>query len=506
MAKIKITQGTYNSTCTSELNLTQNHLLDPSQGFDKTIMYAEQRYLMTFLVAGAVDGRYTVPGLAEESTYRTKVGMVPEGELMDGNAWKYRIMGRIQKSCEIVGSAAVGVPTAGNAQVGGFFSIQIKDNYIVPGMNVVFHNGKMARCMERPTGAMGAYTYRFQCFPGDTFSWATWVAPQPGTKTCFGGFTTYGERSLRGYGNVHYPDSYINHMTTQRKAISISGDANANRVLWYEYNGSKGWIYEAEAQARAQFLLEDEFQKWWGKSTMKDAYGNLLAAPSMTDAETGEPIVAGDGLVEQIRGANDMDASGVDGCAVYDDFSDMIVTLKKKSNANSGKIFYAVTGADGMLNAHNRIAQLAKDGFASGYYITSPEGQNNKPGGASPAVGFNFRILNVAGNQLIFVENPMMDDEMRFPRRLNNGKLAMSNTYYIIDASPDNTGRRNVEIRARGREGINRNMVYYWSNGMTGDGKADNSVDAKSFEILKQNVLAIFNTKSCGIIQPPATA
>jgi len=368
-------------------------------------------------------------------------------------------------------------------------------------MNCVFQNGEHARVMTRPTGSDGKYLYRFECYPGKTFVWATWVGVQVGRKTVFGGYTTFGERSRRGYGNFHYPDRYIQHTTKQRKSISLSGDVNANEVIWYEINQSKGFVYEAEAQMRAQFLLEDEYRLWWAESSMRDAYGNLLPRASMQD-EHGQDIVAGDGWVQQILGANDLETSGTDGSATYDDFSDMIRTVKKKKNQISGNTWVVVTGSDGMANAHEVAAQR----FGAGNPLVQVVSQKDAAGGAEPYVGYNFKRLNIAGEQMVFVENPMMDDEEKFPAKLTNGKLRMSNTFYFMDLDVDNKGRKNVEIRARGRAGVNRNIVYYWENGMTGEGTPQSPVDAKAFHMLKENLLATFNTKSCGIMGPPATA
>jgi len=501
--KIKITQGQVSEGDAQEFHLVQNHLLDPTKNIDRVIMYAEQRYLMTLLTSGARDSRYTAPGITPKGgdTITTKIKPIPHGEMVSSNAWSYKIMGRIQKASEIVGTAAVGTVTAATTSKGGTFQIYLKDSYMTIGMNCVFSNGEHARVMSRPTGSDGKYLYRFECYPGKTFSWATWVGTQIGRKTVFGGYTTYGERSRRGYGNFHYPDRYIQHTTKQRKSISLSGDVNANEVVWYEVNQSKGFVYEAEAQTRAQFLLEDEYRLWWAESSMRDQYGNLLPRPSMQD-EYGQDIVAGDGWVQQIKGANDLEASGIDGSAQYDDFGDMIRTLKKKKNRISGNTWIVVTGADGMENAH----AVAASRFTSGNPLVQVVNQGTQAGGAEPYVGYNFKRLNIAGEQIVFVENPMMDDEEKFPAKLTNGKLRMSMTYYFMDLDVDFKGRKNVEIRARGRAGVNRNIVYYWENGMTGEGNPMSPVDAKAFHMLKETLLAVFNTKSCGILSPSATA
>lgn len=501
--RIKIYHGSVSEGDAQEFHLVQNHLLDPNANIDRVIMYAEQRHLMTLLTSGVREGRYSAPGWTPKGgdTVQTHIKPIPHAEMVSSNAWSYKIMGRIQKAVEVVGAAAVGTIIAGTTTRGGQFKLYLKDNYLTPGMNAVFYNGEHARVMSRPIGYSDRFLYTFECYPGKTFSWDTWIGTHIGRKTIFGGFTTYGERSKRGYGNFHYPDRYIQHTTKQRKSISLSGDVNANEVIWYELNNKKGFVYEAEYQARAQFLLEDEYRLWFGESTMRDEYGNLLNRASMQDEE-GQDIVAGDGYVKQIQGANDMDTSNADGTATYEDFRDMVKQIKKKKNRISGNTIIAVCGADGMANAHDVIAAR----FSSSNILVQQVNQSQTAGGAEITVGYKFTRLNVAGDQIIFVENPMQDDEERFPRRLANGNLAMSNTFFFLDMDTDDRGNGNVEIRARGRAGVNRNIVYLWENGMTGEGKAENPVDAKAFHMLKETLLAVYNTRSCGILKPSATA
>jgi hypothetical protein len=501
--KIKIYHGSVSEGDAQEFHLVQNHLIDPNANIDRVIMYAEQRHLMTLLTAGIREGRYTAPGFTPKGgdTVQTNIKPIPQAEMVSSNAWSYKIMGRIQKAVEVIGTASVGTDIAATSTKGGQFKLYLKDNYLTPGMNAVFYNGEHARVMSRPVGYGDKLLYSFECYPGKSFDWNTWIGTHVGRKTVFGGFTTFGERSRRGYGMFHYPDRFIQHTTKQRKSISLSGDVNANEVIWYELNDKKGFVYEAEAQTRAQFLLEDEYRLWWGESTMRDSYGNLLSRASMQDEE-GEDIVAGDGYIQQIKGANDMDTSNTDGTATYDDFRDMVKALKKRKNRIAGNTFVVVTGSDVMANAHD----VASSRFNVGMPLVTVVNQTDAAGGPEPIVGFNFKKLNIAGEQIIFVENPMMDDEEKFPRRLSNGNLAMSNTFYFMDFEPDNAGKQNIEIRARGRAGVNRNIVYLWENGMTGEGTGTNPVDAKAFHMLKETLLAVYNTRSCGILKPSATA
>lgn len=501
--KIQVKEGSVIAGEVNNYHLVTNHLIDPESNADKMIQYAEKRHLMTLLVSGAMKSSDTVPGYTPSNgdTIATVIKPIPEKELINGSQWSYQVMGRIQRAVEIVSSADVGVHTQGSSTEGGEFKLHLADNYIGHGMVVTFYSGHQARVQSVPTRVGDAkWLYTFKCFPGDTFSYTTWVSGQSGVKTCFGGYSMYGERSQRGYAAFHTPDKFVNHTTVQRKSWSMSGHVNTQKVRWYEGGGKRGYSYEAEAQSRAQFLLEDEFQKWWGKSTMRDSYGNLLSRPAIYDSD-GEPVIAGDGYVEQIRGANDYEASNTDGTFTYTDLSDMLSELKKKKDMIEGNRWVAVTGSDGMANAHTvASAQLS----ASTPIVNIVN--NDKVGGAEPSVGYNFKTLNIGGQQVTFVENPMMDDSEKFPRRLSNGKLAMSNTVYMLDLSVNEVGKSNVEIRSAGREGVNRNIVYHWENGMTGQGKPMNSKDAMSFHMLKENIISVYRTVSQGILEPSATA
>lgn len=503
MARIQVQRGYLSDGDASHYHLVQNHLIDEKANIDKFIMYAEKRYLTTLLVSGARESKYTAPAYTPEGrqSVKTRIKPLDQAAKVSSKGYAFKVMGRIQKEVEVIGAA--GTPTQGTAYQGGTFSLYLGDNTLKKGMNCLFSNNKHARIKTLPTRQGNKWLYRFECYPGDTFDYTTWCASASGRRTIFGGYSTYGERSQRGYATFFYPDTYIQHTTIQRKSFSMSGDVLAEEVRWYSVDEQKGFVFEAEAQARAQFLLEDEHQKWWGKSTLKDAYGKLLDRPAMIEEDDGEEIWAGDGLYEQTRGINDMETSGANGAATYQDFSDMVDRIKRHMDTTGGDPIIVVTGREGMANA---AAVAKQEAQSSNVYYTIDAKGNSRVGGMDVEVGYNFQILNIAGEQLLFVENPQWNDKLKYPGQLSNGKGRMGSTFFFSKWGSMGDGRNNMEIRARGKNGVDRNMVYLTKNGMTGYGKAEEATDAISFHMLKENLIIVYDPRLSGWMTPSATA
>lgn len=487
---ININRGTWSGDCTDENDLMLNQIKYPA--IRKMLEYKDQRMVSTLLVNGAV-GPYGVKDVP--SSY---LPSLEEGKMVADNAYRFNIMGRIQKASNILSQV-------GATSSDGTFQLVLSDNYLVPGMNAVFYGGRFtARVMGYPVGTSGNYTYTFQSPNGELFNYATHVAAQPGVKTCFGSYSSYGEASLRGYGRSHFPDTYINHTTIQRKTVSITGTALSD-VLWYEVeseNGPiKGWMYEQLQQARAQFLMEREYQRWFGISTMKDANGALLPISRLIDPETGKGIIAGDGLEEQIKGGNEIYGSGVNGEATEDDFSDMMKAIRKKSDMISGLTYVFVTGEDGFSNAQKKMAALNVN---QNIQLFRNVADVNKAGGDQPQAGVTFSNFNIDGDTVWFIKHPMFDDEERFPERGNDGKLLMSSNYYCLTIGQG--ASKNMDVFAKGgKNGVNRSFVNQEFNGMTGaQGAIMSEEDAKKYAMLTEDLLVIYNTNKCGIIYKSA--
>jgi len=485
---ISIQTGTFSEdTCISEYDLIRNGMKKPA--IRQMMEYANRRSLTTLLVSGVI----TPYGI--NNSEKTKIGdVLTKGKSIGNNGYQYPVMGRIEKSAVI--TRQIG-PTQADAR----FQLLMADKHLTEGMNVKFYNGFVARVEGNPTGSPAAgYVYNFWAPSGDLFSYATAVTPQPGTKTCFGYTTSYSEKSLKGDSRSAAPSLFIQHTTIQRKTVAITGTASS-QVLWYTFTDneggqSRGWMYQALQQGQAQFLMEDERQKFWGISSMKNSDGSLRQTPPV-DQTTGYPIIQGDGIDEQISGGNTLEGSGTNGEWTYTDLTNIMKTLEKKSDKISGLKWCLITGTDGFANFQTQCKEF---GAASNIQIFNNVSQDGRPGGALVDVGYNYASFNVNGNQIICIKHPLLDDELMFPEKGQDGNILMSSTAYVINLGEGEN--KNMEILYKAANGINRQNVTARLNGLTGDTEMSVSEeDAMKYAMLKEDLIAIYNTQCCAVLR-----
>lgn len=477
--KIKRVHAEFDESCTNTTNLISAGVTMPA--IREVMEYTEPRNLFTLMTSGAKD-----PWDTYSNNTKTKIGVIPKGQQIGSSGMRYRKMGRIVKNSEIIAQVGTSTP-------GGYFQLKMRDNYLVPGMNVLFHDRTLqARVQGKPSGTPGNYIYSFQTITGVEFNWATHVAGQAGKKTCFGMFTTYGEKSLRGYSRTHYPDEYINHVTIQRQGFSMSGDA-LTEVIWVYFNGAKGWWFEKWRQARLQFMMQNEWHKIYGQSSMKAADGTVLERSRIQDEETGEDVIQGDGLLEQLLGGNLMYGSGAHGYADMDDFRDMMIRLRKFSTKHTGNHWYGLCADEGYSKAREVLER---------YWIDTMRGViNAQAKDREIEVGVNFEKIFFEGNTLTFVNHPMMADELAMTQRGADGTLLAAGDFIFVESTSEKG--QNFEILTKGKNGIDRSLIMKEFDGMYSAGVVNpvTSEDSKSFECLKQDGLFIWNTMCCGVIR-----
>jgi len=488
--KISINTGTFTEdTCTVDYDLVKNQAKFPA--IRNMLEFANRRSLATMLVSGVV----TPYGV--NNTEKTKIPSVDtKGKGIGDNAYRFDVQGRIEKASEII-------KQVGATQADGTFQLLMKDKHLVPGMVAIFNGQRFqARVMGYPTGSSAAgFLYTFQSPDGTLFVWATHVAGQSGTKTCMGAYTSYSERSSRGFGRSKFPDRFINHMTIQRKTAGITGGAASN-VLWYSYTNdsgatSKGWMFQELQQAQAQFVMENERNKWFGLSTMKNADGSLRTNSRLIDNETGLEIIQGDGWEEQVAGGNVAYGSGANGNWTLQDITDLMMTLEKNSDKINGLSWVGVTGTSGYALVQSIAATLAGNQNTT---IMNQVTQNGQPGGAIVETGYNFQKLNINGNSIMFVKHPLFDDNLMFTELDSDGQPLMSSTLFVMNTGAGSN--MNMEILHKEANGINRAEVTAKINGLTGSSEMTLSEeDAMKYAMLKEDLFCIYNTQECGILR-----
>jgi hypothetical protein len=506
--RIQVEQGTFSN---GELNLY--HLQSwmkkgVGQAID-IVLYAEQRFCFTMLVSGAFNKNYHTQGYLpgyNGDTVATKIPQIPMGDI-NGKEVKTKVYGRIQRAVTVTGSAVTGTIIPASSTRGGEFSLVTTTNELAPEMICTFPSGKQARTLAEPKRWSGGFMYTFQTAPGETFTWATWMGTVVAGKKIFGGFTSVGERSRKGYTTFYQPNTYINHTITQRKGFNLSGDALVKGTSTkYSINGGQGESFavitsQAEIIARRQFSLEREMMAWKSYSTMRDEFGNLLDVPYELD-ERGEYVYRGDGVEAQISGFNDVEASGSDGKPTWANYETLVRTASAKREPGiANQAFVLVVGKEHANHIHTLNVTEAKSNITLTQIIQAPTG--DKP--VDFEWGFRTEKVMWAGEIVYIVINHMMSDPERSFAKIDDGSLAWDYTGYLLDFTVLPDGASNLQMKAVKNEQVDRELVMGWFDGMTGK-RGENSispVDELAYEMLSEVIVIVGRPETCGMIYPP---
>lgn len=487
----QIVYGTFSNECVAQNDLIANQAAYPQ--IRPMLEYVQQRQMTTLITSGAV----TPYGIKYQAPTRIPdVNTKSEGKGIGSTSYQFRIIGRIEAPAPILGQ----VGTSGSD---GTFTLKMQDTTLNPGDNCTFYGGrKQARVMSGPVASAGGYLYNFQTPTREVFSYATWVAPQSGTKFCFAGYTSFSEQSLKGYGYSKFPDMFINDTTIQRQSISITGDANT-QVLWLNYMGTdgnpgKGWMFEEIAQLRAKMAIQNERAKIFGVSSMKNPDGSRATVSNLTAPETGRPITQGDGIEEQIAGGNVVYGSGINGQPTIDDYKDVMKTLQLKGNQVTNYTWLFMTGTVGYFNFQDQaVAHLGNQNIQP----MMPIKNDNSAGGDVVGAGYTFSRINFGGNSVIVCQHPLFDDPYFASEIGSDGNSILSGTIFVLPLGEGSN--MNMEVLHKAAFGVNRSMVEATLNGLTGASEMTlTQEDAKTYACLKQDMLNVYNTQICAIIYP----
>lgn len=308
---------------------------------------------------------------------------------------------------------------------------------------------------------------------------------------CIGNSFNQGSLGSEVGQNYSYPDTYKNWLTLSRKKCKIMG-SDLTDVTWIENNGHRLWYFTKEQQMTDQFMYELELNRWYGKKTMGSAadFAGDRGTPT-----TGLPIM-GDGLLAQIDASNQ--ATYTAGALSEEDIVNYLGVLSKNALNSEGNVYTVYTGTQGRIDFHRAMKDLLVAGGAGGAEMMAK-------GGASVSLGANFSEYNVLGNKMVLAYCPVFDDP-----NLHNATTATfdssneSGKMVFLDMGQQQ-GVSNIELIAKGAEGMSRNFVKKYVPGMVNPYDYNSMMAASGddfFEcqILTESGIIVRNPLSCGVL------
>ncbi len=307
-----------------------------------------------------------------------------------------------------------------------------------------------------------------------------------------------------------YPETRKNYVTISRKKLVIDA-RDLTDVTWVEHNGHRLWFFTKEQQTEAQFMYDLEVMRWFGKSSMSGA----ITTPGGAQTKQTDVPVMGDGILEQIKGANTLtyEASGSATSATLteDKILEFIGNLSLNAENATGNEWVVFTGTQGKIQFHKAMKDLITNGSGGG----SAGSVFIDKAGQDVALGANFSTFYALGNKITLAHCPVFDDPniAPAPGYANDAALGdafagqkLSGVMVFLDMG-STQGVPNIELIAKGAEGTNRNWVKKYVPGMINpyDSKsmlAANGDDKFECHWLTQSGIIVRNPLSCGILHP----
>jgi len=304
-----------------------------------------------------------------------------------------------------------------------------------------------------------------------------------------------------------YPETRKNYVTISRKKLVIDA-TDLTDITWVEHNGHRLWFFTKEQQTESQFMYDLEVMRWFGKSSMS---GNITTAGGAQTQGANLPVI-GDGILEQIKGANTLtygSTGAVDAALSEDIMLEFIGNLSLNAENATGNEYVVFTGTQGKIQFHKAMKDLLiKDGAGAASILVDKFGQD-------VAVGANYSTYQALGNKITLAHCPVFDDPnvAPAPGYANDAAVGagfkgqvMSGVMVFLDMGTSQ-GVANIELIAKGAEGTNRNWVKKYVPGMINpyDSKsmlAANGDDKFECHWLTQSGIIVRNPLSCGILRP----
>jgi len=457
---MKYYNGSYGKDTIEQNALVTNLLKYPE--ISKALIRQYPQYSLTYFLEGT--GRF-----AKE-------------ELIGDNAFKWAILGRLNKPSTVTTTGANLTPTLDTE-----FSLTLDENYLNLFDVVKFQVGHVAVVTSVPTTSTYTYGFKFVAGTAPGININTIVAgSQLGTVG-----SMFPESSTQGFENHVYPEWYVNYLTITRKAKSISGSALTD-ITWIENNGQRLWYFTDQNLVMEEYLYQLELSRWYGKSTVAVSGAGV---GTTAISQGGKKLTAGDGILAQIASANTATYDTTTNQLTEAKIAEFIADLSLRAGVKNNE-WVVFTGTAGRLAFHKAMVNHIQAGASLAYDIEA---------GRNVTVGANYTTYVALGHKITLVHNPLFDDpNIHFVKDLTTGFTKESYRMVFMNMGVTN-GVANVEVKVKGAGGIDRGMIVKYIPGMVNpfDQKsmiASNSRDSFTCEILSESGIIVRNPLSCGML------
>ena len=465
MPAIKTTTGRYGKSTLQSNNLTENALKAPLI-YSKMIQLYPQ-YSLTYLTEGT--GRVKAFDLKNET--------------WGSDRYEWFMRGRKNKPTTVVGILS----GAGTSEV----EVRVNENYVNPFDVVKTKTGKLCIVVGEVMGS-GPFVVKLQAINGNANTGTRDVlsaADIPAGSALNLISNLHYEKSKQGYGNIGFPDKYINYLSKHRRGMTVSGDALGD-VTWIESpKGGKLWYFTAEAEVEEQMYKTIDNWRWYGRNTMK-----VDGTPLFT--LDGKPMIAGDGMLAQIEGINDYTFSSSN--EVNENrLTEYIQYLTTKCQDFKNNHWIVFGGMKAELMFHQSMKSLL---YEKGNVIT-PYG--DLASGKEITLGGNFVGYRVGTNLVTFTRVSTFDDETLHQERDEDGDLLESSRMVFMNVGKIEN-ESNITIAVKASPFGNRAMIKKYIPGivspfdMNPSSISPNSGDGFDVEWFNHSGIIIKNPYGCG--------
>jgi hypothetical protein len=345
----------------------------------------------------------------------------------------YRIYGEMKGNTKLVSYRADDMNRAGLNKSRFFMTFTdplFSEVHEIVGMNDRYR----VKVIDGPVQEGTNYTYECEAFgPLDKFIPASELAY--GTLWSRDGASVPMTRSMKG-AKASYTSPYaITFGWSSTRTERESGGDMANRPVAFAWKDEKGrtlttWEHYDSWVNDLHFKELKNKTILWGRDNM-----NAQGGYDDKDRHSGEDVVQGPGLVQQMERANLNYYNDFD----IDEFSDHIMRLRVGKNQTDKTHYVVSTGAYGLLQVHNALSIKAR-----GWERVD----NNEIFGDRENLGFGNsfrRYMHPSGFYVDFRLEPMLDDEYRTPVRHPKQGMARSYEYHIMDLG-QTSGVDNIKL------------------------------------------------------------